>query len=100
MAALCGDNVSFKCRHARRATSASPPNTRELNMRMLSSAARLLPLVVVAASLAPGQPATRRLAEVPLASLDLAKMKVQAAGGRGGQTQTLAQGNKSIDGNP
>ena len=69
-------------------------------MRMLSSAARLLPLVVAAASLAPGQPATHRLAEVPLASLDLAKMKVQAGGGRGGQAQTVAQGNKSIDGNP
>src|SRR5690348_57169 len=36
--------------------------------------------------------------EVPLASLDLAKMKVQPGGGRGGQ-QTVAQANKSIDGN-
>src|SRR4029079_18055837 len=37
--------------------------------------------------------------DVPLASLDLAKMRVQAGGGRGGQ-QTVAQANKSIDGNP
>src|SRR5215831_586043 len=40
-----------------------------------------------------------RRADVPLASLDLAKMKVQPGGGRGGQ-QTVAQANKSIDGNP
>src|SRR5262245_8904438 len=42
---------------------------------------------------------TRPRADVPLASLDLAKMKVQPGGGRGGQ-QTVAQANKSIDGNP
>jgi alpha-galactosidase len=41
----------------------------------------------------------RRAADVPLASLDLAKMKVQPGGGRGAQ-QTVAQANKSIDGNP
>jgi alpha-galactosidase len=41
-----------------------------------------------------------RTADVPLASLDLGKMRVQPAGGRGGQTQTIAQANKSIDGNP
>jgi alpha-galactosidase len=41
---------------------------------------------------------TARRADIPLGSLDLAKMKVQA-GGRGGQ-QTVAQANKSIDGNP
>ncbi|HEY6830672.1 MAG TPA: NPCBM/NEW2 domain-containing protein, partial [Gemmatimonadaceae bacterium] len=38
-------------------------------------------------------------ADVSLASLDLAKMRVQPGGGRGGQ-QTVAQANKSIDGNP
>lgn len=37
-------------------------------------------------------------ADVPLAALDLTKMRVQAAGGRG--AQTVAQANKSIDGNP
>jgi len=40
-----------------------------------------------------------RRADVPLASLDLAKMKVQPGGGRG-TPQTVAQANKSIDGNP
>src|SRR5689334_4301206 len=40
-----------------------------------------------------------RANDVPLASLDLSKMQVQPAGGRGGQT-TVAQANKSIDGNP
>ena len=67
-------------------------------MRMLSSAARLLLLTVAATPLVASRLPTRR-ASVPLASLDLAKMKVQAAGGRGGQAQTVAQGNKSIDGN-
>jgi len=43
--------------------------------------------------------ARSRHADVPLATLDLAKMRVQAGGGRGGQ-QTVAQANKSIDGNP
>ena len=38
-------------------------------------------------------------ADVSLASLDLAKMRVQPGGGRGGQ-QIVAQANKSIDGNP
>ncbi len=42
--------------------------------------------------------AAPRAADLPLASLDLAKMKVQP-GGRPGQ-QTVAQANKSIDGNP
>jgi alpha-galactosidase len=68
-------------------------------MKMLSSGVRL-PLLIAAALLAAGRPASRRRADVPLASLDLTKMKVQAAGGRGGQPQTVAQGNKSIDGNP
>jgi len=40
-----------------------------------------------------------RHADVSLATLDLTKMRVQAGGGRGGQ-QTVAQANKSIDGNP
>ena len=39
-------------------------------------------------------------ADVPLASLDLTKMRVQTGGGRGGAAQTVAQANKSIDGNP
>jgi alpha-galactosidase len=40
-------------------------------------------------------------ADVPLASLDLGKMRVQAAGGRGGATaQNVAQANRSVDGNP
>ena len=42
----------------------------------------------------------REQADVPLASLDLTKMRVQPAGGRGGQAPTVAQANKSIDGNP
>ncbi len=45
------------------------------------------------------RPRPRPPADVPFASLDLAKMKVQPGGGRGGQ-QTVAQANKSIDGNP
>ena len=67
-------------------------------MRVLSSVAVVLPLVAAAATLAPGHSTTRR-ADIPLASLELAKMKVQAGGGRG-QAQTVAQANKSIDGNP
>ena len=43
--------------------------------------------------------ALSRRADVPLTALDLTKMRVQAGGGRGGQ-QTVAQANKSIDGNP
>jgi alpha-galactosidase len=69
-------------------------------MKMLSSTTRLLLLAVAAASLVAGRPPSRYRTNVPLASLDLAKMKVQAAGGRGGQAQTIAQANKSIDGNP
>src|SRR6185436_235484 len=54
-----------------------------------------VPLVFAAALSAP------RSADVPLATLDLTKMRVQAAGGRGGATaQSVAQANKSIDGNP
>src|SRR5206468_2263184 len=40
-------------------------------------------------------------ADVALASLDLAKMRVQpGGGGRGAPAQTVAQANRSIDGNP
>src|SRR5512147_2665008 len=38
--------------------------------------------------------------DVPLASLELSKMRVQPVGGRGGQAPNSAQPNKSIDGNP
>jgi alpha-galactosidase len=41
-----------------------------------------------------------RATDVPLASLDLRRMRVQPAGGRAGQAQIVAQANKSIDGNP
>src|SRR6476646_1559753 len=50
-------------------------------------------LLFTAASTAP------RRADVPLSSLDLTRMKVQPGGGRGA-AQTVAQANKSIDGNP
>src|SRR5262245_39957305 len=43
--------------------------------------------------------AVRPTTDVPLASLDLTRMRVQAGGGRGGG-QNVAQANKSIDGNP
>ena len=52
-------------------------------------------IVLLAASVA-----TPHHGDVPLASLDLAKMRVQPAGGRAAQAQTVAQANKSIDGNP
>ena len=48
---------------------------------------------------APAHPTRRNRADVPLASLDLTKMRVQPAGGRAGQGQTVAQPNKSVDGN-
>ena len=61
---------------------------------------RLLPFVLgVAPFLAAASFVARRQADVPLASLDLGKMRVQPAGGRGGQAPTPAQANKSIDGN-
>src|SRR5262245_30462680 len=47
---------------------------------------------------APG--AARAQGDVALASLELARMRVQPAGGRPGQAQTVAQANRSIDGNP
>lgn len=67
-----------------------------------SSRSRALAFVVAAASLAPLAPRARssRISDVPLASLDIGKMRVQPAGGRGGQAATTAQANKSIDGNP
>src|SRR5215213_9101403 len=68
-------------------------------MNDLSSVARRLTLVALAASALAASPALRRTADVPLASLDLKKMRVQRGGGRG-QPQTVAQANKSIDGNP
>lgn len=68
-------------------------------MRTLLDGSKLIALIAVT-SLAARWAPTRRLADVPLASLDLTKMKVQVAGGRGGATQNGAQANKSIDGNP
>ena len=58
-------------------------------------------LLVVATSLVAALPKGRSFSDVPLASLDLAKMKVQAAGGRAGaNAPNVARANKSIDGNP
>ena len=69
-------------------------------MRTLLEGPRLIALVA-ATSLAAGLAPSRPYSDVPLASLDLAKMKVQAAGGRGGaNARNVAQANKSIDGNP
>ena len=59
---------------------------------------QLIALAGAAAVLAAPFPRVHR-ADVSLASLDLTKMRVQQGGGRGGQ-QTVAQANKSIDGNP
>lgn len=69
-------------------------------MRTLSGLQKLLLLVIGAGAIVAASPAHPRRADVPLASLDLARMKVQQAGGRGGQAQTVAQANTSIDGNP
>jgi len=56
--------------------------------------------IIAGATLVLASPGPRaHRADVSLASLDLAKMRVQPGGGRGGQ-QTVAQANKSIDGNP
>jgi alpha-galactosidase len=64
-----------------------------------SRSMRLLPLIV-AASVLGATPISPRTQDVPLTLLDLTKMKVQPAGGRGGATaQNVAQPNKSIDGN-
>src|SRR5512147_2826301 len=56
-------------------------------------------LTVATVALLTASAAARYHSDIPLASLDLAKMRVQPAGGRG-QTATTAQANKSIDGNP
>jgi len=68
-------------------------------MRTLLDSSKLIALIAVtslAATVAPN----RRFVDVPLASLDLTKMKVQASQSRGAPAQTVAQANKSIDGNP
>ena len=70
-------------------------------MRTLLVGSKLIVLAAAATSILAALPGSRPFSEVPLASLDLAKMKVQAAGGRGGaNAQNVAQANKSIDGNP
>jgi alpha-galactosidase len=66
-------------------------------MNGLSRSERLLSLLVVPVVAAVLMPPSG--ADVPLASLDLTKMRVQPAGGRGGQAPTTAQANKSINGN-
>jgi alpha-galactosidase len=68
-------------------------------MNELPRPAGLATLTLVGLVLIAGSVATHDAADVSLASLDLAKMRVQAAGGRG-QASTTAQANKSIDGNP
>ncbi|HEY2163602.1 MAG TPA: NPCBM/NEW2 domain-containing protein, partial [Gemmatimonadaceae bacterium] len=65
----------------------------------LSRSARSASLLVGIVLLFTAASRTPRRADVPLSSLDLTKMKVQPGGGRGG-AQTVAQANKSIDGNP
>src|SRR5689334_15949974 len=60
--------------------------------------ARFLPLPLLLAA-APVPTPAARYADVPLASLDLTKMRVQPAGGRGGQAATVAQADKAMDGN-
>lgn len=69
-------------------------------MNKLSRTAGLFTLLIAAAPLLAASLAPSRANDVALASLDLSKMRVQAGGGRGGQTQTVAQANRSIDGNP
>jgi alpha-galactosidase len=70
-------------------------------MSTLLQGSRLIVFVAAAASLGGALSKSRPYSDVPLASLDLAKMKVQPAGGRGGaNAQNVAQANKSIDGNP
>ena len=56
-------------------------------------------LLFGAASLVAAAFATPRRADVPLASLDLSKMRVQPAGGRNTPMPATAQANKSVDGN-
>jgi alpha-galactosidase len=71
-------------------------------MNTLPRTVRLFALVVAAAPILAASFETPQRADVPLASLDLTKMKVQPAGGRGGGAppQNVAQANRSIDGNP
>ncbi|AHG92067.1 Glycosyl hydrolase family 98 putative carbohydrate binding module [Gemmatirosa kalamazoonensis] len=59
--------------------------------------ARFLPLPLLLGAAPVATPAAR-YADVPLASLDLSKMRVQPAGGRGGQA-TVAQADRAMDGN-
>ncbi len=61
---------------------------------------RSVALLVAAVPLLAASVIRSRAADVALASLDLTKMRVQAAGGRGGGAppQNVAQANKSIDG--
>ncbi|MEO7999018.1 MAG: NPCBM/NEW2 domain-containing protein, partial [Gemmatimonadaceae bacterium] len=73
--------------------------------KMISRIPKFLLLIAGASSLlaasTEGWRRSARLVDVPLASLDLAKMKVQqVGGGRGGPVQNVAQGNTNIDGNP
>lgn len=68
-------------------------------MKLLSSSARQLSIVVGSAALL-GTVVMPRRSDVPLSSLDLSKMRVQAGFGRGAQASNVAQANKSIDGNP
>ena len=68
-------------------------------MNDLSRPARFASLLAGTVILLTAAATRPRSADVPLASLDLSKMKVQPGGGRGG-AQTVAQANKSIDGNP
>jgi alpha-galactosidase len=65
----------------------------------LSHPARSASLLAGITLLFTAAPIAPRRADVPLSSLDLTRMKVQPGGGRGG-AQTVAQANKSIDGNP
>ncbi len=65
----------------------------------LSRPARSVSLLAGIVLLSAAASSAPRRADVPLSSLDLTRMKVQPGGGRGA-AQTVAQANKSIDGNP
>ena len=69
-------------------------------MRHFSGGTRLLAVAVCATPFLVGAAIRSPATDVPLATLDLTKMRVQPAGGRGGAAQTVAQANKSIDGEP
>src|SRR4051812_24147824 len=63
----------------------------------MSKLRSVLPLIVAGAL----HPLAAQSHDVPLSSLDLTRMRVQAAGGRGAATaQNVAQADHSIDGNP